>query len=262
MNNIVTTGSGVVQLSSDWLFQRLGEIGTLDFIRKHNAMVRINNVSKNVEIGNAMMAHILSRSISLSPSEHQDYINRNPMIFKFLNPTKIGGITFRYAGVDWIQGDAVMADTGCDIMLITIAMALGMNLRVGPSNAKVHTSISGQSGVLCEITYTFDVILCKGTSDELVVKVGRGTKIKVMVAPNNSIFVVLLCQKFDHACGGYNDPALNAFIFRPKLLPEGLLQPLVVLDGTTEQSRGNAWASSHVTIEELPDLHQTAPVVD
>jgi hypothetical protein len=88
-----------VQVSSEWLLQQLGDTGTLDFIRKHNAMIRINNVPKNEEIGNAMMAHIMSKSISLTPSEHQDYIARNPMIFKFLNPSKMGGITFRYAGV-------------------------------------------------------------------------------------------------------------------------------------------------------------------
>jgi hypothetical protein len=189
MNNIIT---GIVQVSSEWLLQQLVETGTLDFIRKHNAMIRTNNVSKYVEIGNAMMTRILSRSISLTPSEHHDYTTRNPMIFKFLNPTKMGGITFIYAGVDWIQGDAVMADTGCDIMMITIAMALGMNLPVGPSNVRVHTSKSGQSSVIGEITDSFEVILCKGTSDKLIVKVGRGTKIKVMVAPNNSIYVVLL----------------------------------------------------------------------
>jgi hypothetical protein len=100
MNNIVTAGSGVVQVSSEWLLQQLGETGTLDFISKHNAMIRINNVSKNVEIGNAIMAHILSRSISLTPSEHHDYTTRNPMIFKFLNPTKMGGITFCRSGLD------------------------------------------------------------------------------------------------------------------------------------------------------------------
>jgi hypothetical protein len=111
-----------------------------------------------------------------------------------------------------------MADTGCDIMLITISMALGMNLPVGSSNIRVHTSISGHSSVIGEITDIFEVILCKGTADELIVKVVRGTKIKVLVAPNNSIYVVLLCQKFHHACGGYNDPALTAFVYRSKLL--------------------------------------------
>jgi hypothetical protein len=120
MNNIVTAGSGVVQVLSDRLLQQLGETGTLDFIRKHNAVIRVNNVSNNAQIVNAMMAHSMSKSISLTSSEHQDYINRNPMIFKFLNPSKEGRITFRYAGMDWIQCDAVMADTGCDIMLITI----------------------------------------------------------------------------------------------------------------------------------------------
>jgi hypothetical protein len=112
------------------------------------------------------------------------------MIFKFLNPRKEGGVTFRYAGVDWIQGDAVMADTGCDIMLITISMALGMNLPVGESNIRVHTSISGHSSVIGEITDIFDVILCEGTTDEFIVKVGRGTRIKVLVAPNNSIYML------------------------------------------------------------------------
>jgi hypothetical protein len=86
-------------------------------------------------------------------------------------------------------------------------MALGMNLPVGESNIHVHTSLSGHSSVIGEITDTFDVIMSKGTSDELVIKVGRGSKIKVLVAPNNSIYVVLLCQKFHHACGGNNDPA-------------------------------------------------------
>jgi hypothetical protein len=63
MNKIVTAGSGVMQISSEWLLQQLGETGTLDFIKKHNAMVRVNNVSKNAQIGNAMMAHIMSKSI-------------------------------------------------------------------------------------------------------------------------------------------------------------------------------------------------------
>jgi hypothetical protein len=53
----------------------------------------------------------------------------------------MGTITFIYAREDWIQGDAVMADTGCDIMLITVAMALEMKLPIVPSNTKVHTSI-------------------------------------------------------------------------------------------------------------------------
>jgi hypothetical protein len=127
----------------------------------------------------------------------------------------------------------------------------------------VHTSVSGQSGVLGEIADSFDVILCKGTSDELVVRVGRGTKIKVMVAPDNSIYVVLLCQKFHHACGGYNDPVLNAFVFRPRLLSEGLSKPLVVLVGTSAQVRGNAWeSSSQVFIEEVIDFIPTPTVLD
>jgi hypothetical protein len=116
-----------------------------------------------------------------------------------------------------------MADTGCDIMLITLSMAKGMHLPVVASNTMVHTSVSWQSSVLGEVADSFDVILCKGTKDELVVCAGRDTKIKLMVAPDNSIYVVLLCQKVHHACGGYNDPVLNAFVFRPKLLSEGLL---------------------------------------
>ena len=196
----------------------------------------------------------LSKSLSLIPAEHLEYINRTPMIFKFLNPSKMGGITFRYGGVDWIQGDAVMADTGCDIMLITLTMALGMRLPIVVSHTKVHTSISGQSSVLGEIADTVDVIICKGTKDELIVRVGRGTKIKVMVAPDNSIYVVLLCHKFHHACGGYNDPALDAFVYRPKLLSECALKPLVLLDGTRIQRRGNQWApSSQVTIEDVSE---------
>jgi hypothetical protein len=210
-----------------------------------------------------MVAHALSQSLSLTQSEHQEYIKRTPMIFKFLNPTKMGGITFRYAGVDWIQGDAVMADTGCDIMLITLRMAMGMKFPMVASNTKVHTSVSGQSGVLGEVANSFDVVLCKGTSDELVVRVGRGTNIKAMVAPDNNIYLVLHCQKFHHACGGYNDPVLNAFVFRPKLLSEGLLNPLVVLDGTVVLTRGNSWGpSSHVTIEEELHLHPTTGLLD
>ena len=86
----------------------------------------------------------------------------------------------------------------------------------------------------------------------MVVKAGKNTPVKAMVAPDSSIYVVLLCQKFYHACGGYHDPALNAFVYRPKLLSEGSLTPLVVLDGTGEHSRGNEWeASSNVTIQEL-----------
>jgi hypothetical protein len=127
----------------------------------------------------------------------------------------------------------------------------------------VHTSVSGQSSVLGEIADSFDVIMCKGTSDKLVVRVGRGYKTKVMVAPDNSIYVVLLCQKFDHAYGGYNDPVLNAFVFRPRLLSEGLLKPLVVLYGTSAQVRGNAWeSSSQVTIEEVIDFIPTPTVLD
>jgi hypothetical protein len=144
VDNLVTTGEGIVQVSAEYLLQRLGEVGAFKFIRKHNVMVRINNISKNVEIGNAMIAHAQSQSLSLSPSEHQDYIQRTPMNFKFLNFNKMGGITFRYAGVDWIQGDSVMADTGCDIMLITLSMALGMKLTIVASNIKVYTSVSGQ----------------------------------------------------------------------------------------------------------------------
>ncbi len=82
------------------------------------------------------------------------------------------------------------------------------------------------------------------------------------MAPNNSIYVVLLCQKCHHACGGYNDPALNAFVYRPKLLSEGLLEPLVVLDGTTDHSRGNHWTSSHLAIEYPVDLHPGLNVED
>jgi hypothetical protein len=96
----------------------------------------------------------------------------------------------------------------------------------------------------------------------LVVPAGNGTKIKVMISPDNSIYVVLLCQKFHHTCGGSNDPVHNAFVYIPKLLSEGLLNPLVVLDGTAEHSRGNAWeSSSHVTIGEVEHVPPT-PVVD
>ena len=46
------------------------------------------------------------------------------------------------------------------------------------SNTKVHTSVSGQSGVLGEIANSFDVMLCNDTLDELVVHVEKGKKIK------------------------------------------------------------------------------------
>jgi hypothetical protein len=165
-DSLVTTGERIVQVAADYLLQRLGEVGTLKFIRKHNAMIIIYNVSKNAEVRNAMVAHALSQSLSLSPSKHDEYILRTPMTFKFLNPTKIVGITFRYAGVDWIQGDALMAGTDCDIMLMTLSMALGMKMPMVASNTKVRTSVSEQSGVLGEIADSFDVILCKGTLDE------------------------------------------------------------------------------------------------
>ncbi len=106
-------------------------------------MIIIYNVAKNAHIGNVMVAHAVSQYLSLTKSEHKDYLNRTPTIFKFLNSTKMGGITFRYSGVDWIQGDAVIADTGCDIMLITKSMARGMTLPRVHSNTKVHTSVSG-----------------------------------------------------------------------------------------------------------------------
>jgi hypothetical protein len=92
-DSLVTTGERIVQVAADYLLQRLGEVGTLKFIRMHNAMIRINNVSKNAEVRNAIIAHALSQSLSLSPSEHQEYIPRTPMILKFLYPTKMGGIT-------------------------------------------------------------------------------------------------------------------------------------------------------------------------
>jgi hypothetical protein len=99
-DNIVSAEDGTVQVSAEYLLQRLGEVGTWKFTRSHNAMVKIFNVSKNAEVGNAMVAHVLLQSLSLAKSEHQEYINRTPMIFKFLNSTKMGGITFRYVGVD------------------------------------------------------------------------------------------------------------------------------------------------------------------
>jgi vesicle coat complex subunit len=102
LDNIVCAGDGTVKVSAEYLLHRLGEVGTLNFIRSHNAMVRMLNVSKNAEVGNVMVLHALSQSLSLTKSEHQEYISRTPIIFKFLNSTKIGGITFRYAGVDWI----------------------------------------------------------------------------------------------------------------------------------------------------------------
>ncbi len=37
--------------------------------------------------------------MSLTAEEHQEYINRNPRIFKFANPNKEGGVTFRYGGM-------------------------------------------------------------------------------------------------------------------------------------------------------------------
>jgi hypothetical protein len=76
-----------------------------------------------------------------------------------------------------------MADTCCDIMLITKSMAEGMNLPIRASNTRIHTSVSGQSSVLGEIADTFDIILSKGTRDELVVKAGKNTEVKAMVAP-------------------------------------------------------------------------------
>jgi hypothetical protein len=145
--NLVTKGEVIVQVAADYLLQRLKIVGTLKFIKKNNAMIRMNHFPKNAEDGNVIVAHALSQSLSLSQSEHQEYLQRTPMIFKFQNPTKMGGKTFRYTGVDWIQGDVVMDDTGCDIMLITLSMALGMKLPMIASNTKVHTSVSKQSGV-------------------------------------------------------------------------------------------------------------------
>jgi hypothetical protein len=138
LENIGSEGDGMAQLSAEFLLQKLAEGGTLISIRAHNAMIRISNVAKNAQIGNVMVAHAVSKHLSLTKSEHKDYLSQPPMIFKFLNADKFNGITFRYSGVDWIQGDAVMADTGCDIMPITKSMADGINLPITPSNTKIH----------------------------------------------------------------------------------------------------------------------------
>jgi hypothetical protein len=95
LDNIVSAGDGMVQVSAEFLLQKLGEGGTLKFIRAHNAMVRIYKVAKNAQIGNVMVAHAVSQHLSLTKSEHKDYLNHTPMIFKFLKSTKMGGITFR-----------------------------------------------------------------------------------------------------------------------------------------------------------------------
>jgi hypothetical protein len=124
----------MAQLSAEFLLQKLGEGGTLKFIRAHNAMIRIYSVAKNAQIVNVMVAHAVSQHLSLTKSEHKDDLSRTLMIFKFLNADKFWGITFIYSGVDWIQGDAVMADTGCNIMLITESMAMGMKLPMVASN--------------------------------------------------------------------------------------------------------------------------------
>jgi hypothetical protein len=102
LDNLVSTGDGMAQLLAEFLLQKLGEGGTLKFIGAHNAMIRIYNVAKNAQIGNVMVAHAVSHHLSLTKSEHEDYLNRTPMIFEFLNSTKYGGIKLRYSGVDWI----------------------------------------------------------------------------------------------------------------------------------------------------------------
>ena len=130
MKNIVSAGDGMAQVSAEFLLQQLGDSDTLKFIRAHKAVIRISNEANNAQLGNVMVTHSVSKHLSFSKNEHKDYISRTPMIFKFLNTDKANGITFSYQGVDWIQGDAVMADTGCDIMLITKSMAKGMNLPI------------------------------------------------------------------------------------------------------------------------------------
>jgi hypothetical protein len=130
MKNIVSAGDGMAQVSAEFLLQQLGDSDTLKFIRAHKAVIRISNDANNAQLGNVMVTHSVSKHLSFSKNEHKDYISRTPMIFKFLNTDKANGITFSYQGVDWIQGDAVMADTGCDIMLITKSMAKGMNLPI------------------------------------------------------------------------------------------------------------------------------------
>jgi hypothetical protein len=70
LDNIVSAGDGTIHVSAEYLLQRLGEVGTFKVIRSHNAMVKIFNVSKNAEVGNVMVAHALSQSLSLTKSEH------------------------------------------------------------------------------------------------------------------------------------------------------------------------------------------------
>jgi hypothetical protein len=47
LNNLVSAGDGMVQVSAEFLLQKLGEGGTLKIFRAHNATVRIYNVAKN-----------------------------------------------------------------------------------------------------------------------------------------------------------------------------------------------------------------------
>jgi hypothetical protein len=52
-------------------------------------------------------------------------------------------------------------------------------------------------------------------------------------------------------------------VFRPKLFSEGLLGPLVVLDGTAVQIRGNSWEPSiNVTIEDVIDITPSPSLLD
>ncbi len=66
VNNIVSAGDGMAQVSADFLLQQLGEGDTLKFIRAHNAVIRISNVAKDAQFGNVMVTHAVSKRLSFS----------------------------------------------------------------------------------------------------------------------------------------------------------------------------------------------------
>ncbi len=78
----------------------------------------------------------------LTTKEWQRYRCTPASIWKFRNQTPSSGISCSHKGKVYCAPDTIMADTGADIMLVTVELCDIMGLTIKPTTLQIHTSVA------------------------------------------------------------------------------------------------------------------------
>jgi hypothetical protein len=171
----------------------------------------------------------------LSPAQQQAIQGRKATVFHFRNDAADKGVSFQFRDRNVCWRYRVLLDSGANVKLWSKRLVQALGLGIRASTATIHTSVAGRRGVIGEVEVPagdpLEVILCQGSPYELRMRVGEPGD-PIYVTDNTDLFDAVFDQSLAAESGGYLDPMLGVFVYRPFMLTTGLIDVQIYVPGS------------------------------